>query len=399
MAQTLTVEPATPAAASPGVFDFRQRFPALDGLRGLAILSVFLYHYAGGTDHHPTGLLLRAMYGVTQFGWAGVDLFFVLSGFLITGILFDTQNDSGYYGKFYARRSLRIFPIYYLFLAIMAGMGVAIGVHWRAGDGWFLLYAGFPAAVVKPDIIPQSAYIRITHLWSLCMEEQFYLVWPWLIAMLAAPKRILRMCVALMCVALTLRMLVWGAGWLSAGWAYTFLPFRMDSLALGAALAILIRGKHTDTLAKVAPYVLGVAAAGLLAVFLASGTTDHEGPWIDTIGFTMIAFASAGLLVLAVLRNGVVHQLFNTQALRTVGKYSYGLYLYHFPLAVLLDPIKPVLQSLLHAEVPAKLLFVIFSLAANLSVAWASFVFIEWPIMWLKSRFKYANKPSLESTN
>jgi peptidoglycan/LPS O-acetylase OafA/YrhL len=392
MAQTLIVEPVTPAAASPGVFDFRQRMPALDGLRGLAILSVFLYHYAGGTgtDHHSTGLLLRAMYGVTQFGWAGVDLFFVLSGFLITGILFDTQNDPAYYGKFYARRSLRIFPIYYLFLAIMTGIGVAIGVHWRAGDGWFLLYAGFPAALVKPEIIPQSAYIRITHLWSLCMEEQFYLVWPWLIAKLAAPKRILWMCVALMCGALTLRILVWGAGWLSAGWAYTFLPFRMDSLALGAALAILIRGKHTDTLAKAAPYVLGVASAGLVAVFAASRTTDHEGRWIDTIGFTTIAFASAGLLVLVVLRRGAVYKLFSTQALRTVGKYSYGLYLYHFPLAVLLDPIKPILQSLFHAEVPAKLLFVIFSLAANLGVAWASFVFIESPIMLLKRRFQYS---------
>jgi peptidoglycan/LPS O-acetylase OafA/YrhL len=390
MPQTMVVEPAAQPVASLRVFDFRERMPALDGLRGLAILAVFFYHYAGGTDQHPHNLVLKAVYGVTRFGWAGVDLFFVLSGFLITGILFDTQNDPGYYKKFYARRSLRIFPIYYLYLAIVAALGLVVGVRWRPLDASFLLYVGFPAALIRPDLIPATAYIRITHLWSLCMEEQFYLVWPWLIALLATPKRILRMCGFLMCAALALRMLVWGAGWLSAGWAYTFLPFRMDSLALGAALAILIRGKHTDMLAKVAPYVLGVAAAGLLAVFAASRTTDHEGPWIDTFGFTMIAFASAGLLVLAVLRHGMVYQLFSTQTLRTVGKYSYGLYLYHFPLAVLLDPMKPPLGHLLHSEIAGKVIFVTVSLVINLGLAWASFVLFESPIMKLKRRFGYA---------
>jgi peptidoglycan/LPS O-acetylase OafA/YrhL len=390
MVETLTAEPIARVAAMPGAFDFRQRMPALDGLRGLAILSVFLYHYAGGRDQHPTSLLLRAMYGVTQFGWAGVDLFFVLSGFLITGILFDTQNDPGYFRKFYARRSLRIFPIYYLFLAVTAVVGVAIGVHWRSGDGWFLLYAGFPAALISPEIIPQSAYIRITHLWSLCMEEQFYLVWPWMIAVLAAPKRILRTCVALMCGALALRALVWGAGWLGAGWAYTFLPFRMDSLALGAALAILIRGQHTEKLAKAAPYVLGVAAAGLLVVFGASGTTEHDGPWMNTIGFTLIAWASGSLLVLGVLRHGAIYKIFSAAALRTLGKYSYGLYLYHFPLAVVLDPLKPPLGHLLHSEIAGKVVFVIVGLAINLGVAWASFRFIEGPIMELKRAFRYS---------
>jgi len=384
-----------PEEASSG-FNFRERMPALDGLRGLAILSVFLYHYAGGIEHHPKGVLLKAMYSVTQFGWAGVDLFFVLSGFLITGILYDTQNDPGYYKKFYARRSLRIFPIYYLYIAIVAVLGIAVGVHWRAPHATFLLYVGFPAALIWPDLIPASAYIRVTHLWSLCMEEQFYLVWPWLIAALGTPRRILRTCGVVIVVALVLRIAVWeshwvwGGGWLNPSWAYTFLPFRMDSLALGATLAVLIRGRRTEMLAKAAPFVLGLAAAGLLTVFVTGGTTDHEGAGIGTVGFSLIALASGSLLVLAVLRHGMVYKLFSQQALRTLGKYSYGLYLYHFPLAVLLDPMKPPLGHLLHSEIVAKVLFVVISLGINLAVAWVSFRFIESPIMNLKDKFKYA---------
>jgi len=192
-----------------------------------------------------------------------------------------------------------------------------------------------------------------------------------------------------MFLAVGLRSLVWVAGWLTPTWAYTFLPFRMDSLAVGAALAILIRGEHRERLAKIAPTVLAMAAAGVLAICVATRTTDHDSPGLSSVGFTLIALTSGSLLVLAVLKHGIVYKLFSWQPLRTLGKYSYGLYLYHFPLAVLLDPIKPPLGHVLHSEVLAKVLFVVLSLAVNLAVAWSSFQFIESPIMSLKRKFKY----------
>src|SRR5262245_25426509 len=105
--------------------------PALDGIRGWAILAVFLFHYAGRLPG-------------AAVGWAGVDLFFVLSGFLITGILLDTKDDPAYYRTFYARRSLRIFPIYYLFIA--ACLLLVPFAVWQPAHAWFLVYLGYPAA-------------------------------------------------------------------------------------------------------------------------------------------------------------------------------------------------------------------------------------------------------------
>src|ERR1700729_866320 len=96
--------------------DFKTRFPALDGIRALAVSMVFFAHYGGGTHG---GFVLKLLNRVRQYGWGGVDLFFVLSGFLIPGILFDTRNDSHFFKRFFARRSLRIFPVFYLMCAIL----------------------------------------------------------------------------------------------------------------------------------------------------------------------------------------------------------------------------------------------------------------------------------------
>lgn len=368
---------------------FRHRVPALDGLRGLAILGVFLFHYVGEGDTQPHSFLVRGIHGITRLGWAGVDLFFVLSGFLITGILYDTRHNLHYYRTFYIRRMLRIFPLYYFFLGFVALAGVLLGVHWTAGHALFLVYLGYPGALILPNLVTMH-YIRIIHLWSLSVEEQFYLLWPFLILTLSTSRRILRLCLGLICVALTLRLLMWDTGWLNGKWAYMFLPFRIDSLALGAALALLIRGPSFERVMKLAPYVLLLASAmlGVLLVF-SPNTRPTEAPQIWTFGFTLNALISGSLLLLALRPAGIVVRVFNMKFLRKLGKYSYGLYIYHFPLIAILEVLKPAMIHTLHSEFIAKLVFVPGTLLVNYIIAKASYEFFESPILNLQSKFAY----------
>lgn len=207
-----------------------RRIPALDGLRGFAILAVFAFHYGYGGNQSSVALV-KGISAVFGLGRSGVDLFFVLSGFLITGILFDTRTDDGYYKKFYARRILRIFPIYYLLAAVLFILGTLRGFHWTAGHLWFLVYFGYPAALFWPGLVQASSWLRITHLWSLSVEEQFYFVWPGLIRKLASKRNILFFCLGMFVASLLTRMAF--VGWVNTDWANTFLFCRMDALAVG----------------------------------------------------------------------------------------------------------------------------------------------------------------------
>jgi peptidoglycan/LPS O-acetylase OafA/YrhL len=338
--------------------------PALDGLRGIAILAVFAYHYGHG-GVHSTSAAVRAFASICGLGWSGVDLFFVLSGYLITGILFDSRNDPGYYKKFYARRALRIFPVYYLFAAIM----FAIGSHWRIAHLSFLFHVGYPVALLIPSLV--AIPLHITHLWSLCIEEQFYAIWPWIIARMQNP---ITACIVAVAVAPLLRTAIWAVGW-NQDWSYAFLLCRTDSLAVGAAIALLMRSGWKDALARWAPVAFASAGGILLTIFMSRHTTSHYDAVINTVGFSVIAIVYGALLVI-----GLAHgRLFSMQILRIFGKYSYGLYLFHFPLAALFEPLKHMLSF---AYVPACLLI-------NLAVAAASFHFFEEPILRLKRRFRY----------
>lgn len=342
----------------------RVHLPALDGIRGIAILLVFAYHYGAGGIHDPSRVV-RVLATLCGFGWSGVDLFFVLSGFLITGILYDTRQDPGYYKKFYARRALRIFPVYYLYAAIL----FVIGRGWRLGHLSFLFYVGYPVALIWPSLIEIS--LRITHLWSLALEEQFYLVWPWVVKRLQNP---LKACLIAILAAPILRVLMVSTQ--NGVWAYEFLLCRMDSLAIGAAIALLVREGRAALLQKWAPFLLLISSIAIGMIFVARHTTNHYDPVVLTAGFSLTALAYGGLLILA-LR---YERFFSLSVLRLFGRYSYGLYLFHFTLTVLFEPLKPRLH----------ILYVPFCLAANLAVAAASFHFFEQPIMRLKKKFSYS---------
>lgn len=366
--------------------DYRSRIPALDGLRGLAILSVFLYHYAGGLSHSGSAIL-GGIGSVMGLGWSGVDLFFVLSGFLITGILYDTIGSDHYYRNFYARRVLRIFPIYYIVALICLFLAPVLGIHWQFRHVAFLFYVGYPAALVWPGIVSLGS-LQITHLWSLCVEEQYYMVWPWLVSHLRNRSAILWACATAGATALTIRVVLTLLG-VSGAWSYALVFCRMDTLAVGAAIAVLMRSQWRGIVDRLGSVLFIVSVALIAVCCFSRHTVDHDDALISTVGYSLLAIAGGSLLVLCVRSGSVWARVFSNRALRITGKYSYGFYLYHFPLLALLGPLRPFLAELTHSFAIGGILYLVLSLAVNLSVAALSFHFIESPIMNFKRRFAY----------
>ncbi len=376
--------PAPPAAAP--------RDPALDGLRGLAILLVFLFHYGGGLRAHQP--LIRLLGYLTQAGWVGVDLFFVLSGFLITGSLLDTLGRSHSLPRFYARRALRILPLYLTALLLCA----AAALLW--GAAFFqlrplLIYLGFLQNL--PPLVASALHtpppLPLFHLWSLAVEEQFYLLWPFLLLLAArSPRKTLLLCLATFALSCGFRAVVFAPGVLSdeaVGRFTTVLPVRLGGLALGGALAACLRllpARLKMPPARTARWVLVAAAAGFLLQGWRSGSLLLAGRLSFQLGLPLADLGCAAAVALA-LEPGRWRRLLGVPALAWVGRISYGFYVFH----LLLEPLYDWLGSLLtHAT--AGFLFqgvrLLVAFGLTLVVSAASFRWLELPFLRQKRWFR-----------
>ena len=313
--------------------DFKDRFPALDGIRAIAVILVFLDHFGGGAHG---GRILNLLNVIRERGWTGVDLFFVLSGFLITGILYDTRNDSQFFKRFYIRRSVRIFPVFYLVVAILLALTPLLHYQWRAGHLLFLVYLGnflgnhdFSYYNIVSGNHHPTFDAFIGHFWSLCVEEQFYLLWPLAIWAVRDRVKLLWTAGGISALAFLLRCLMfWLAGPVTAEtWIVRTLPFRMDSLLIGGILALLLRGPNADRWQRRGRPVFLAFAVLALAIFVFSPAYDS--PWLMTIGFTWIALAGAGLIASTLRAESPAFKIFYRKPLRILGKYSYGFYIFH----------------------------------------------------------------------
>ena len=311
-----------------------QRIPALDGLRGLAVLMVLGIHflYAGFFPQPPP--VIRSLTHVLQFGWMGVDLFLVLSGFLITGILVDTRDAPNFFRSFYARRSLRIFPLYYLVLLTAL---LTLPLQWPHASlrrsiphpsGWpylFVYLTNWWSPLMRRD----AGYFGLY--WTLAIEEQFYLVWPMLIFFLK-PRSFLRVCVCL-CVATPLLRLAFEVREPTSFFVFTNTLTRMDSLVWGALAALLVRSQAVWQ--RFRGY-LPVVAAGCAALLLVIDFPLHDfytwAFYTQTIGFSVIAIGFAALLLMAWESDGVggrLARVLRVPLLTQFGRYSYGIYVLH----------------------------------------------------------------------
>jgi peptidoglycan/LPS O-acetylase OafA/YrhL len=366
--------------------------PVLDGVRGIAILLVLCHHFS--TLGRPWTVPLDGVVAkLQQTMWSGVDLFFVLSGFLITGILYDSKASPNYFRAFYARRVLRIFPLYYAFLAALVLLlpllpfAPPLG-EVMPGQVWYWTYLANLKFAWDGALPPATG-----HLWSLAIEEQFYLLWP-LVVLAAGRRALMRLCVGIAAGSLLLRvgMLAAGSSWATV---YALTPARLDALVLGGWVALAARGP--DGLASLRRYcmpVAGTALAVLCAIAAARRGLASQDPVVQSVGFTMFALLFAAMLVLAVTAAPTdrMHRWMSSRMLRSFGRLSYAMYLVHYPIPYLLQRAGFPAQSMPRVygwQLPGQLAYFALLTGATFGIAYASWHLFEKHFLKLKDAFPY----------
>lgn len=356
-----------------------ERIPELDGLRGLAILMVMACHFSGdlGGDRWSMGLQAFA-----AAGWIGVDLFFVLSGFLITGILLASRGRVGALRHFYARRVLRIWPVYLVALTILlvilpdTGAYAAVDRSWLSAHRWYYWLHGM-------DFVPPpegTIGYHTVHFWSLSLEEQFYLVWP--LAVLTLSDRRLRQALgAVVVVELAMR----------AGLAFTDSPtqwvaqhtLHVQPLAAGAWLAI--EARSSGGLQRYARYARAAALAGALGLgllFLDAPGLAKYAPLPFALAVSACAVGFGGLLLRAVTggARSRLAAVLRAPALRWMGLYSYAMYVVHMPLVAAAEHVGFTWRSfstVAGSPLPGYLAYVAILGAVSAGLAFASWHVLE----------------------
>lgn len=347
----------------------------LDGIRAIAVFMVIFFHFFFELNLPP--FLTK----IANFGRTGVSLFFVLSGFLITRILIATKDSPNYFSSFYIRRSLRIFPLYYFFLAlIFIILPLISGKPFAPFNlqiyNWTYLQ-NFALAFRWPNVSPR-------HLWSLSVEEHFYLFWPLLIYLLSI-RKIVFASVLIVAMAFVVKYFMIKHDYIP----YYFTFARIDELAMGAILAVLeIKNKLNDKNANnflLISVILAIPTIALLAIF-----TDMDNVIIQIVKYNLLVFTFLCFVgyVISLREANWVKRFLGTKPMVFSGKISYGLYMYH-----------PLCIAAIWSVFPKMNLALNFVLAVGFTflVASASYYLIELNFLKLKRFFEYRNEKTSQS--
>jgi peptidoglycan/LPS O-acetylase OafA/YrhL len=371
-----------------------QHIAALDGVRGFAILAVLIYHLNGGSQSHTA--VVRTFSEAMQFGWSGVTLFFVLSGFLISNIIWSQRSQPKWWRNFYARRALRIFPLYYLALLVVVVTVIAehtVRVNLRPLAVYALYLQNWPLSYPV-----QTRTFILGHFWSLAVEEQFYLIWPWLLVAMPNLRRARLLCVVVFLASALFRL------WIVLGSGSHFVsstPAHMGELVAGAWLALTLRDKPEWT---VRFQRLSVPALILSAMFaiacwkifgtLQMNTLQANNRFMYSAGLMILPVGCCALVVLA-LQGGWAARALAVWPLQRLGVLSYGIYVFHVFLA-------PEFWRIAHWMRPNATIVVTHVLTASITIlitlplAELSYRLYERPFLRLKRRFESGSATNIK---
>ncbi len=342
----------------------RSHVPPLDGLRGIAVLLVLWAHFPPDLG----GNTVRVMNRIFQPGYLGVDIFFVLSGFLITRILLYGRFNGKPLKNFLIRRAFRIFPIYYLLILLL------LFIEPGAYLGWCAAYLS--NFVFSFDNTPNP----MRHTWSLCVEEHFYMIWPLLIHFAAVRwLRPTAIAVALTGIVLAILAAVLFDVAPLHYLLYRGTPFRATSLALGGLFAL-----YEPALGIGTRRPWGLAAAFFVpAVACALAAIGIGDPWLQSLKMIGFAFMSSAIFLAALGVGSVSPRLgavLSGGALAYTGRISYGIYLYHYPIFFA--------TGVLDYDAPAPWPVMLLAVVLTFAVASGSFYLIEKPLLKYAARFR-----------
>lgn len=378
----------------------RQRtyIPSLEGIRGYAFLLVFFMHYCSRSDFpFQESKWLYPIFLFRQTAWLTVPVFFVLSGFLISGILIDTRERVGYFKIFYCRRILRVFPIYYLTLIGVAFVDVHHGLTMGRHFWSHFVYLHNVLPGYKRTWSRWTAEDQITHLWSMGVEEQFYLVMPLVVWLFPQRRTLLKFVVSLIAACIVIRFT---SPWLHISpYLMTFFtPTRVDAILMGAVLAIIARYPIYKRMERFARHAAVAGILGTVAIAVRTHGVVPTTAFLNAVLISVLNLTAVAIVVCVMQQGSLVCRLCSQSWICWLGARSYGLYLFHATYAnwFLTTFVERLNRHM--TRMHALVLSVGTAFCLTLFLAVLSYRLIEQPAMNLKKRIRYGPVRSSELT-